>query len=286
MAGGNELNPRLAPTEATIKVLFALSGNRCAFPGCAHSLVNESGQVVSQISHIKGVKPNAARFDADADAEELRQPENLVILCYEHHIATDDVTIYTVEKMRGIKRAHEARFGGVVTGLRGTVEDATKTTVVKVPDTLVAYARVNHLDLGHEEEHVRDFRRELVSFLDVATKLTPDIRSVWSTIVDRGSEAGESIFELTLPELEQVLALRPEALGGLLSVLTRYDLVQVYDDDGREGYHSSVLWVSTRPTRDERDRPTPFLSDMRHVARALGTPIATLIVDLDWSSFA
>ncbi len=279
-------HPRLPPTEATIKVLFALSGNRCAFPGCSHSLVNDSGQVVSQVAHIKGVKPKAARFDPDADAEDLRQPENLVILCYEHHIASDDATIYTVERMREIKRAHEARFGGVVTGLRGSVEDATKATAVKVPETLDAYARANDLDVAGDAEHLQSFRRELVSFLNIATRLTPDIRTVWSAIVDRGTESGESVFEVTLPELEQVLNLRANELGDLLSVLTRYELVEIFDDESREGYFSSVLWVSTRPTRDDRGQPTPFLSDLRHVARSLGTPIATLVVDLDWSSFA
>lgn len=211
----------------------------------------------------------------------MRQP----LLCYEHHIVTDDVRIYTVERMREIKRIHENRFGGVVTGLRGTVNDATKATVVKVPASLGAYARVNDLDLSKDEEHLRSFRRGLVSFLEIATKLTPDIRTVWSTIIDRGTEHRESVFELTMPELEQVLALPSDALGGLLSVLTRYDLVIVYEDDGREAYSSSVLWVATRPACDDCDQPTPFLSDMRHVARALETPISTLVVDLDWSSF-
>lgn len=84
MATSNDLNPRFAPTASTIKVLFALSGNRCAFPGCAHSLVNDSGQIVAQVAHIKGVKPKAARFDPDADSEELRQPENLIILRLSH----------------------------------------------------------------------------------------------------------------------------------------------------------------------------------------------------------
>jgi len=285
MAGQLDDHPRLAPTEATIKVLFALSGNRCAFPGCSHSLVNDSGQVISQVAHINGVRPNAARFDPNADPKELRQPENLLILCYEHHITTDDVSIYAVERMREIKRVHEARFGGIVSGLRGTVEDATKATVVRVPDSLAAYARVNDLHESADQAHLQSFRSELVAFLEVATKLTPDIRTVLSVVIDRGDEDGESVFELTLPELEQVLAITPDALGGLLSVLTRYDLVQIYDDEEREGYHSSVLWVATRPTKDERGRPTPFLSDMRHVARKLGTPIATLVVDLDWSSF-
>ena len=38
--GLQEVPKRLAPTKETLNLLFALSGNQCAFPGCANKLFN------------------------------------------------------------------------------------------------------------------------------------------------------------------------------------------------------------------------------------------------------
>ena len=42
------------PTVATIKRLFAVAGNRCAFAGCEERLVDEgSGTIMGEVCHIK-----------------------------------------------------------------------------------------------------------------------------------------------------------------------------------------------------------------------------------------
>ena len=279
----DEPNPRLAPTETTIKVLFALSGNRCAFPGCSHSLVNDSGQVVSQVAHIKGVKPKAARFDPLADAEDLRQPENLLILCYAHHRETDDEAIFTVARMREMKATHERRFGGVVSGLRAELTDLTAGAVVRFPSTLAAYARINEFDLTDDADVIESVRSELVALIDRLSALTPDLRSVYSLVIERGTPDGDSVFEVTTTELEQILALSAAQLGELLGVLTRHEFVYVEPND-REGYYDSVVWVTTRAPRDSQRFASPILSDVRHVASELDVPVGRLIVDLDWSA--
>ena len=50
------------PSQATIKRLFAHSGNRCAFPRCMEVLVEE-GTVVGKVCHIKAANPKGPRYD-------------------------------------------------------------------------------------------------------------------------------------------------------------------------------------------------------------------------------
>lgn len=99
------------PTVATIKRLFAVCGNQCAFPRCSVSLVDPSGgKVTAKICHIKGRKPGSARYDPDQTDEERHAFDNLLILCPIHHdVVDDDPDSYSVDRLRQIKAAHEGK---------------------------------------------------------------------------------------------------------------------------------------------------------------------------------
>lgn len=99
-----------APSRATVKRLFAISGNRCAFPKCPTPLVEPvSGKVTGRISHIKASQPGGSRYDAD-QADEIRHGfANLVLLCPIHHDVVDaDPDAYSVERLLRMKASHEA----------------------------------------------------------------------------------------------------------------------------------------------------------------------------------
>ena len=102
------------PSVATVKRLFAVSGNRCAFPGCALPLVDEaSGKVTGRICHIKADSPGGPRYDPEQHDRERHGFANLVLMCPLHHDVIDsDVETYTVEKLLEIKAWHEARYAG------------------------------------------------------------------------------------------------------------------------------------------------------------------------------
>jgi hypothetical protein len=102
-----------APAFATVKRLFALSGNRCAFPKCTAALVQE-GTIVGQVCHIKAVNPDGPRYDTGQSDEERHGFENLILLCGPHHkVIDDDEVAYTVQRIRDMKSAHEARGGNM-----------------------------------------------------------------------------------------------------------------------------------------------------------------------------
>jgi hypothetical protein len=97
-------------TQSTIKKLFALSGNICAFPDCNQKIFDENHNPIGQICHIEAAKPGGERFNPNQTEEERASFDNLILLCANHHIVTNDVSNYPVEKLKAMKRSHEERF--------------------------------------------------------------------------------------------------------------------------------------------------------------------------------
>src|SRR4051812_18646725 len=65
------------PTRSTIKRLYALSGGECAFPGCSRRVV-ENGTLVGETCHIRGERPNSARYDMTQTEKERQGFDNLI----------------------------------------------------------------------------------------------------------------------------------------------------------------------------------------------------------------
>lgn len=117
------------PSRPTVKRLFAVSGNLCAFPKCSTPLVDpQSGSIVGEICHIKGEKAGAARYDAAQTNEQRHGFDNLILLCNVHHkIVDDDDTAYTVERLLQMKQQHESRHAGP-----SPVDEATADRFISV----------------------------------------------------------------------------------------------------------------------------------------------------------
>jgi hypothetical protein len=99
----------VAPSSATIKRLFVLSGNRCAFPKCRTPLVDLGGKVTGQICHIKAASPRGPRHDAEQSDGERHGFDNLLLLCPVHHAVVDaDEVSYTVARLETMKATHES----------------------------------------------------------------------------------------------------------------------------------------------------------------------------------
>lgn len=95
-------------TDKTIKRLFALSGNECAFPSCSKQLVNEENALDSNICHIEAASEGGERYNPEMTDKERADYPNLILLCPQHHAKTDDVTVYTIETLQQMKKNHES----------------------------------------------------------------------------------------------------------------------------------------------------------------------------------
>jgi hypothetical protein len=95
-------------TQNTLKRLYGLSGNQCAFPGCGKQLVNESNAANSNVCHIEAAELGGQRYNKDMTDQMRADYPNLIALCPSHHIATNDESIYTVDKFKAMKAEHES----------------------------------------------------------------------------------------------------------------------------------------------------------------------------------
>lgn len=95
-------------SNKTLKRLFGLSGNQCAFPGCTKILVNKKNAKDSNICHIEAANETGERYNPNMTDEERADYPNLILLCIQHHDETNDETKYTVEVLTKMKQDHES----------------------------------------------------------------------------------------------------------------------------------------------------------------------------------
>jgi transposase-like protein len=98
------------------KLLWALSRNECAFPGCHQKLVegaagNSSGRpgVRGEEAHIHSATPGGPRWDPAYPADLVETYANRIILCPTHHSQVDanNGADYSAETLRSWKQQHE-----------------------------------------------------------------------------------------------------------------------------------------------------------------------------------
>ena len=97
-------------TDKTLKRLFGLSGNICAFPGCDNLLVNTNNALDSNICHIEAANEGGERYNDLMSDEERADYPNLILLCRQCHDKTNDTVIFTVEELRNMKQKHESSY--------------------------------------------------------------------------------------------------------------------------------------------------------------------------------
>jgi len=73
-------------------------------------MLNKDGGFVGQICHIEAAEEGGERFNPAMSDEERAAFPNLMLMCYEHHVITNDVDTYPVPVLHAIKAEHEAKF--------------------------------------------------------------------------------------------------------------------------------------------------------------------------------
>ncbi|TCM51118.1 hypothetical protein C8J36_110125 [Rhizobium sp. PP-F2F-G48] len=97
------------PLLSTIKRLFFEAGRRCAFPGCAVRLVDESGAIIGEICHMKARNAHGPRYDPSQSETERQSYDNLLLLCPTHHRTIDaQPEVFSVALLKDMKARAEA----------------------------------------------------------------------------------------------------------------------------------------------------------------------------------
>lgn len=172
---------RLPVSAADLKILFALSGNVCAFPGCNRQLVepataHDDAAVIGHIAHIVGASRQGPRgAEALSDAQRASHI-NLLLLCRDHHAIVDaQPRTYSVQVLRQIKADHEARIATLTQGRVGTV------TAPLVDETLYSSllpvthlpAAIFHAPTPYGDAQYEDVKRSKVQYPRDSSVLVP-----------------------------------------------------------------------------------------------------------------
>jgi hypothetical protein len=241
----SEIAQRVAPKFSTMRGLFVHSGNQCAFADCDRVLVNHKGQWVGEVCHIQAALPGGERFNPDMTNDERRDGSNLVLLCHEHHVETDDVEEFPVERMRQIKADHEARFvspppmsdealeRAVQDIVAASIEDQTDRVVLHLPQTLASF--FNAMGQTTTDEERRGSIELLQPTLHALRRLPVDTRAVFAILADR-TRPGDSVA-LPVHEIEFATGTSPDEMAPHIEMLERYRLAWLDEE-----------WLEDRPT--------------------------------------
>lgn len=101
---------RLEPKLSTVKKLFALSGNKCAFENCNNNLI-DGNTLIGEICHIEAAEPGGPRWNKNSDNEYRRDFENLILMCPNCHKKIDsNEENYTKELLTKWKNNHHDKY--------------------------------------------------------------------------------------------------------------------------------------------------------------------------------
>jgi hypothetical protein len=256
---------RLPPTFSTLRELFLRSGNRCMFPGCPAAMVNGEGDFIGQVCHIEAAKPGGERFNKDQTEDDRRHISNLMLMCYPHHIQTNNVSNYSATLLKEYKQLHEARFSDVAEKMeRSMVHDITGPNTMQHPKKLRRFSDV--LNWNHSAEELAGDLQEFQKFVDRLAKVPKSTRDVFRIIIERGNSDGN----LPIPELELVVSISREELVTHLAVLERHMLTT-------EGDSSEFGQTQVRPWAARHG--WNVAADLKEFSKRTGVPLASLIGD-------
>ena len=233
---------RLAPTYDTLRQLYTLSGNQCAFPGCFNMMFDMNGNFVGQVCHIEAASEGGERFNPHMTNDQRRHYDNLLLLCYSCHIETNNVHKYPVNVMKKIKQDHEQLswkwMDSAIKNMYNSFEDVTKTTISKDVTSLSnLYTTVDGQDYRSNDEildDVRIFNREIKKFI----KMSPDAVNLFKIAFERASTDksklewghGDMLIYFCYEELFRTIRIEQNDYNSILDELIRNYFI-TYDDD-------------------------------------------------------
>lgn len=264
---------RLAPKQDVLRELYIKSGNECAFPGCHNVLVDENGTFVGEVCHIEAAMPGGERFNPNMTNEDRRSYDNLMLMCHQHHVKTNDVNKYPVEKMKQMKRDHESKCSGIIDQMRNSVVDYGISSVVWYCHNCKRMSNVLDFDLTDEENYKN--ATVLNKLLEKLRNLPLETRKFLGIMVMRSYNYR---FKCIVPihEVEVATGLEPTNIIQNIEMLERRGItsgIEVEDD------------IPTCILLEDSDVLWPYWDDIREFSKESGVPIERICCDLDFSVF-
>ncbi|MXX23840.1 MAG: hypothetical protein F4Z82_00130 [Caldilineaceae bacterium SB0668_bin_21] len=105
---------RMSIPQREKNILFAKSGNRCAFHNCEMPVIADEGdesKPLAEMAHMIAYADDGPRADPALPKEEKNKASNLILLCPTHHSLVDKFECqYNIHVLREMKLQHERKF--------------------------------------------------------------------------------------------------------------------------------------------------------------------------------
>jgi hypothetical protein len=279
---------RLKPTPETLRELFLKSGNLCAFPGCNQLMMDIEGDFIGQLCHIEAAEEGGERFNPSMTNDERRAVANLMLMCYPHHVKTNDVNTYTVDVLRKMKSDHERTFSEPQRAILEKLTDWTTVDVPKVARNLRRMCRV----LGWPsltDEELKASVDELNLYVERLSLVPQRVRHFLGAIAQRAYRVRKTNAvqssgtmskgtKILASDLEAALRLSPQVIMERVTELEAYSLGDLSE--------MSVGYSETeQPAIRVRDLKSgwPLWMDIAEFCENAREPIDAFAVDLDFS---
>jgi hypothetical protein len=93
-------------------------------------MMNEASLFIGQLCHIEAAEPGGERFNPEMTNEQRRAAPNLMLMCYPHHVETNNVGRFSVLDLRKMKANHERRFARPDRALREKIKNLSASALV------------------------------------------------------------------------------------------------------------------------------------------------------------
>lgn len=266
---------RLAPTSDVIRELYLKSGNQCAFPGCYNVMVNEMGTFIGQVCHIEAAEEGGERFNPNMTNEERRSFDNLMLMCYEHHVVTNDVLKYPVSKLKKMKKDHEDKFSGVIQKMQNSVVDYGVAT--NFSESRVCQALSDVMEYGCSEIENSENSRILNKLLNKIIDLPIETRFLLSIMVSRSFIDAWDNCSVPLHEIESSTCKDFSYILQQIDILKRRNLISEPELDE---YNSPFCTLY-----GDRETGWCYWNDIREFCKKSKIPANIIFVDLNFALF-
>lgn len=266
---------RLKPTVEVLRELYLKSGNQCAFPGCYNAMVDDNGNFIGQICHIEAAEAGGERFNPNMTNEERRAFDNLMLMCYEHHVVTNDVVKYPVSELKRMKREHEEKFSSVIQKMRNSVIDYGIVDQYFKVETCKRLSDV--MAFGCTDEENLENAKILNCLIDKLIDVPIESRYLLAIMVARSFDDMLGGCVVPLHEIEAVTGKEASFIMNHIEILNRRGVI-------------------SEPDTDEYGRPFcnlygdfnsgwNYWGDIRDFCKKTGEQINKVCVDLNFSVF-
>jgi hypothetical protein len=202
--------------------------------------------------------------------DDRRAFANLLLMCHEHHVETDDEARFPVEVMRRMKAEHEERFSGEGNRrMAAAIFDVTRDTPPFYGTTLERMATVLWPEMS--EEDMLAIAADLRELADRLAHLPAPTRGLLAVLIARGrpSLGRPDVLQLPARELGEATGSNQHESRERMATLEGLGFADYGEEEG-------IVTVEAVPNH----MPWPIWTDLRGFCDLEGLSVETLVREI------